>query len=440
MAFHPRENWIPGRGRMIDRRAFLRRAAMAGIAVPSLGAILAACGDDGTGAGENGNGEAPPPEEGGLTIGTMENPVSQPLFDDNPAIESGLEPEAGPLRIYNWADYLFPRVYKKFGEEMGVEVEVTTFYNEEEALRKLQSGELEVDVYFPTSEIVPKIVAGKLVQPLNHDYIPNLAANVWPMLADPFYDQGSQYGVPYAVYQTGIGYRVDMVDAADVETENPWDVFWNPEYKGIVGMYDDFEETLSAALFRNGVADPTNATQDELDQATEDLIQLVDLVNIRYTIDGAYAKLPEGAYGAHHAWSGDIVATPYYFPKGDDPTVTRYLWPAEFPSSTVGGLIANDTLAVTRNAQNPVLAHMFLNFMLEEENAMLNFSWVGYQPPLNSVDPDQLVADGYVPEHLESAIVTEDDFAAPRGVVPHQLAPEQEVAWLQAWSRVQAGG
>lgn len=438
VAFHPRENWVPGRGRSINRRDFLRRAAAAGIAIPSMGAILAACGDDGTtspGANGGGNGET-----GGLVIGTPDNPATQPIHDDNPAIASGLEPESGPLQIYNWADYLWPKVYKRFAEETGVEVELTTFYNEEEALRKLQSGEVNFDVYFPTSEIVSKLVAAKLIQPLNHDYVPNLQANIWPMLADPFYDAGSQYTVPYTVYQTGVGYRVDMVDPADVENDNPWNVFWNEKYRGIVGMYDDFEETLSAAMFRNGVADPIEATDEDLLQATEDLISLVDLVNIRYTIDGAYAKLPEGQYGAHHAWSGDMVATPFYFPKDVDPSVTRYLWPAEAEGSTVGGLIANDTLAIPRNAEHPVLAHMFLDFMLDQQNAMDNFSWVGYQPPQQSVDPSGLVDEGYVPSFLESAIVTEDDFSATRGVIPRQLPPEKEAAWLQAWARVTAGG
>jgi spermidine/putrescine transport system substrate-binding protein len=434
MAFHPRENWVPGRGR-VSRRDFLVRAAAAGIAVPGLSAILAACGEE-TGPGAGGGGTT----DGGVLIGTPDNPATQPIHDDVPAIGSGLEPEPGPLRIYNWADYLWPRVYKRFGEEMGVEIELTSFYNEEEALRKLQSGEVAYDIYFPTSEIVSKLVAAKLIQPLNHDYLPNLEANIWPMLADPFYDVGSQYSVPYAVYQTGIGYRVDMVDPADVENENPWNVFWNEKYAGKVGLYDDFEETLGAAMFRNGVADPLASTDEDLNQAMEDLIELVDLMNIRYTIDGAYAKLPEGQYAVHHAWSGDMVATPWYFPRGEDPTVARYLWPAEFQGSTVGGFIANDTLAIPANAEHPVLAHMFMNYMLEEQNAMDNFSWVGYQPPLRSVDPAQLVEDEYVAAHLESAIVTEDDFAAERGVIPSQMPPEKETAWLQAWARVQAGG
>ncbi len=109
-----------------------------------------------------------------LAIGTRENPVEQPLFDDHPAIKSGLEPEDGPLRVYNWADYINPAVLKGFTEEFGNEVEVTTFYNSQEAMQKLRTGKISFDVFFPTQDDLPKYVAGKLLQPLNHDYLPNL--------------------------------------------------------------------------------------------------------------------------------------------------------------------------------------------------------------------------------------------------------------------------
>jgi hypothetical protein len=68
-------------------------------------------------------------EEGGLAIGSPGNPVEQPLLDDIPAIESGLDPEPGPLRLYNWADYVYKDTLDKFAKKFDVEYELTTFYN-----------------------------------------------------------------------------------------------------------------------------------------------------------------------------------------------------------------------------------------------------------------------------------------------------------------------
>ncbi len=428
MAHHPRQNWDPiSRRRIYSRREFLWRAGALGLSLPAMSAVLAACGD-GSSSGEAGE----------VVIGTPSNPATQPLLSDNPMIESGLSPEAGPLKIYNWADYINPDTITAAEEALGVDIEYTTYFNEEEALSKLISGEVQFDVFFPVASSIAKVVAGQLIQPINHDYIPNLA-NVWDQLADPYYDKGSLYSVPYTVYQTGIAWRTDQVDSADVETDNPYDVFWNPKYKGITGLYEDFRETLTMAMFRAGSQDPKAASQAEVDAAADSLLELVDLMNIRYTIDGAYSGIPEGRYGLHMSWSGDIVAAPYYYPEDGDPSVTRYLWPAH-SSGSVKGNIANDTITVLKGAQSPVLAHQFLDFMLNEDNALENFGWNGYQPPQKGLDDNLLVTDEWVPEYLSSAVVLPEDFDNPRGDVPTQLGAEKEKMWLDAWARVQAGG
>jgi spermidine/putrescine transport system substrate-binding protein len=426
VTFHPRQNWNPARRRReYTRREFIRYTTAAGIALPSLASLLAACG-----GGEQAGGS---PE---VLIGTLQNPVIQPLFDDNAAIASGLTPEPGPLRLYNWEDYIGPDLLTRAEEDLGVKIELSTYYNEEESIQKLASGEVSFDVWWPTSEVVGKSVAGRLIQPLNHDYPPNLS-NVWPQLANPYYDQGSAYTVPYVIYQTGIAWRTDMVDSADVEgIDNPYDVFWNSKYKGIAGLYDDFEETLQLAMFRAGITDPREATADDLNAAADSLIELVDLMNIHYTIDGTYVGIPEGRFGVHHAWSGDVINLQYYFPEGGDPSVARYLWPAKAQSPKTA-LIANDTLAVPKGAEHLVNAHRFLNFMLDATNSVDNFGWVGYQPPQVGLEIDRLVADGYVPDYLASAIVSPEDFEHPNAYVSTQLTPEQEVAWLDAWNRVQ---
>jgi spermidine/putrescine transport system substrate-binding protein len=420
MVFHPRERHLWNRH--MSRREMLRLGAGAAMS----GALLAACS-----GGEGGDAEA-----GGVVIGSPEDPVKQPIYDDNAAIESDLEPEAGPLKLYNWDAYIWKPVIQDFEDEHGVAVELTTFYNLEEATRKLRSGELKFDVFFPTAEIVPKFVAGKLLRPLNHDYLPNLKKTVWPQLQDPYYDVGSRYTVPYVIYQTGIGWRADLIDGDPSELDNPWDALWDPKYSGEVGLYDDYRETIGVGMYKNGIMNVNGAKSDDLDAASQSLIELSDLVNVRYTIDGAYSGIPEGRFGIHHAWSGDMVGAQYYFPSGGDPNTLRYVWPPKVGFN--GGYVSNDAMAVLSAGDNPVLAHMFLDFMLSDKYAMKNFGWLGYQPPISSLDPHSLVKDGWIPAPLETAIITEDDFGL--GQAPIQLTPEEDAAWLDAWSRVKSGG
>jgi spermidine/putrescine transport system substrate-binding protein len=434
MVFHPRQNWHLRKGRSpfeplnraerraLSRRDFLRLTGGSALAA----AWLAACGGGQTTTGDGGQ----------VLVGTPDRPVTQPIFDDNQPIDDGLQPEAGPLRIFNWADYIWPRVLNDFSEEFGVEVEYTTFYNLEEAIRKLRTADVAYDVFFPTGENIPKLIAGKLLQPLNHSYLPNLQANVWPMLADPFYDKGSRYTVPYVVYQTGLGWRTDIAKSTPEDFDNPWDVLWDPANAGISGFYDDYRETIGVGMYHAGITDINRGDTQAVETAKQELLNAIDVMNPAFTIDGAYIRLPEGRLGVVHAWSGDVAAAPYYAPTGEDPTAIRWMWPPKH-GSFEGGYVSNDSMAIPTSAQNPVLAHAFLNYLLGEKESLKNFSWVLYQPPQNSIQPEQLISDGYIPEYLSSTIIQQEDFEM--GQVPVQLTPEEDARWLEAWSEISAG-
>ncbi|HEY7469647.1 MAG TPA: spermidine/putrescine ABC transporter substrate-binding protein [Acidimicrobiia bacterium] len=428
MTYHPRENRSPTpRRRVYTRRDFVQRAALLGIVLPAFPSLLAAClqREDGDAAD--------------LAIGTPASPVQQPLFDDNPAIESDLPPEEGPLLLYNWEDYINPEIIPLASEALGVEIRETTFTNEEQALAALSSGEAQYDVWFPTSQRVAVAVAAQFIQPLNHDYLPNLGANIWPQLADPYYDQGSRYTVPYVTYTTGIGWRMDLAESADIEGQaNPWDVFWNPKYAGQIGMLDSFTDVIALALFRNGVTDPSVATEAELEAAGDALVELSD--SVRYNIDVAYDGLPNARYSIAHAWSGDLVNSAYYWPDGVDQGTIRYLWPAKAEGSTVHGPISSDTMAVLKGSERPVLAHMFLDYMLNADNSLTNFGYLGYQPPQNNLTPDFLIGEEYLAEELAPALVVPEDFDLDTAWVQGPLDAETEALWAEQWTRATSGG
>jgi spermidine/putrescine transport system substrate-binding protein len=103
-----------------DRRDFLRRAAAAGIAVPSVSAILTACGSSSTPPGGGSS-------AGGLQLARPDHPLTLPITADNPMIADNLKPEAGPLKIYGYADYIWKKVRNQFADKFGVEVQYTVF-------------------------------------------------------------------------------------------------------------------------------------------------------------------------------------------------------------------------------------------------------------------------------------------------------------------------
>jgi spermidine/putrescine transport system substrate-binding protein len=419
---HPRER---GAGPdPISRRDFLKRSAGAAFALSGAGALLEACGKAATVS----------PKATGLPLARPNNPVRWPIFPDNRAIASGLQPEQNAtLKLYNWDQYIYTKVLKDFQKKYAkynVKVELSTFNNMDEALAKIRSGQVDFDLLVPTVDVLGKLITFKFLRPINHSYIPNLA-NVWPELQNPFYDLGAQYTVPYVTYTTGVAWRTDRISEDVASLPMPYDILWNPKYKGRAEVLDDYRETMSMALLRNHIYDVNTGSQRNLNLVKQQLLQLAQATSPLVNVDD-YVDLPEAKVFVTEAWSGDIVNAQYYGPKGFDVGVLRY-W-----ALPVHAPVNNDTLVILRSGKNPVLAHLFLNYMLDFNNAMENFSWLGYQPPQNAINADLLVKQQLVPTNLTTTVV--DPSIWRTGARELELSPAVDSAWHAVWTQFKAGG
>ena len=372
-----------------------------------------------------------PVDASGIPLARRDYPVTMPRFRD--PIRAGAKPErGGELKIYNYADYLNPAVLKQFGSQEGVSVRVTTFDTLDEAFTKLSTGELEFDVIFSSPDHLSQLVGRRLVQPLNFDLVPNLVKNAWPELHSPFYDVGPRYTVPYTVYTTGIGWRNDLVGDFD-PAQLGWEAIWKAgALKGKVGMLDDSREGLGMALMRRGVTNLNTEVPEQLAQATKDLQELNSLVRVKVDIN-EYESLPAGRMAMHQSWSGDMIgAVISYLPKGTPASVLSYWYQRQ------GGPVFNDCICVGAHATKPVIAHRFLNSLLDPQVAYANFvGYVGYQPPLNAINAQQLFEKGVLPKALAATVVTHEDYA--NGNAYLTLSSTGQRLWDNAWAAFRNG-
>ncbi len=412
------------------RRTFMKRAGAAAAAVAAPG-VLAACGSTTpTGSTSKASAALGP---GGLPLARPDRPVTLPLYADNKAIASGMKQEAGPLQFYNWQEYINPDVVKSFEKKYGVKVQISTFGTIDEAIAKLASHEVQYDVFVPEPVFMERLVVGKVLQPLNLSYIPNLPRNVWPSLTNPWYDQSSRYSVPYTIYTTGIGWRADKLPGFNPATlSNPWTALWEqgPKISGKVGLLDDQHEGLAMGLLNNGVTDLNTESQAQLTAAQKSLTQLVSSANLKFDTN-EYQHLADGSLWLHQAWSGDMAAAPQYAPKGTPASVFRYWWPVDGR-----GPINNDTFGVVRGAKNPVLAHLFLNHLLDTQQVFTNFEFNYYQQPINAMTPESLVKRQLIPPNLRTTIIRESQFK--NGYVQGPLSQRGEILWENAWAAVKS--
>jgi spermidine/putrescine transport system substrate-binding protein len=146
-----------------------------------------------------------------------------------------------------------------------------------------------------------------------------------------------------------------------------------------------------------------------------------------------YNDMPAGQIGLSQMWAGDIINAQSYLPEGTGPEILRYWFPADGK-----GMVDNDLMVILKGGKNPVLSHLFLNHMLDPVSAQQNFTQIGYQPPQNSIDPDKLVSDGFIPENLKSAIVKPEYFNVGYRLL--ELDAANDAAWHNVWRAFKAGG
>lgn len=404
---HPREH--SPNPLFLQRRELLRLAGAVGLALPAANLLTGCGGSDSTGGaptgsskiGKGGVGGAPYP------LPRLDAPVTWAITEDNPAIASNLPPEKGPLRIFGYADFVYSKVLNAFKQEYGVEVEYSKFATADEMVAKLQIDPSAFDLIVTvTLDNLGKTIAGKLIQPLNRDYLTNFG-NLWRSFQDPFYDQGANFTIPYTVYTSGLAWRNDLLDKDLAAMGNPYDILWDEELRDRVHVLNGSRELLALGLLAQGETDVNTEHKQLLDAAKQGLLEGATSMNWKFDHVDYNELTKAGEWVVHEAWSGQVAYYKSYLPKGLLIENFSYLWP---PQGKAGapGLVANDVLAVTKGSKSPVLAHALIDMLLSEEYATMNYGYEGYQPPLNFIDPDKVVAEGIVPANLANIVLTED--------------------------------
>jgi spermidine/putrescine transport system substrate-binding protein len=233
--------------------------------------------------------------------------------------------------------------------------------------------------------------------------------------------------MPYSIYTTGMAWRKDKVNL-----KPSWSMPWQAsQYKGKVAVLDDERETLGLAMLRAGNLNLNTTDTKQIQAAGKALQQLSSLTNVRID-NNDYTDVPTGKTWVHHSWSGDMASAYAYLPKGTPVDVLGY-W---FPSNHKGP-VANDLMVNLKSGSNPVLAHMFINYMLDTHNALENYSYYGYMSPLNGVTPQRLVSEKLLPPQLTSTVVLPDYFR--NGIFELQLPEAALAQWTTTWNQFSHG-
>lgn len=270
---------------------------------------------------------------------------------------------ANTLTVYNWGDYIDPELIAEFEAQTGIKVIYQTFDSNEAMMTKIAQGGTIFDISVPSDYAISKMKEDNLLLPLDHAKLPNLQ-HINPRFLDLPFDPDNRYSIPYFWGTVGIIYNPELVGELDFTS---WDDLWDDSLRNQILLVDGAREVIGMGL--NSLGYSLNDTNEEhLQAAKRKLNELTP--NVKAIVGDEIKMLlanEEAAVGL--VWSGDASEIM------DDNDKLDYIVPEE------GSNLWFDNMVIPKTAKNIEGAYLFMNFMLDPDNAARNTEYVGYSTP-----------------------------------------------------------
>ena len=301
-----------------------------------------------------------------------------------PAAEAAKAPAATPasteekiVNVYNWSDYVDPKMLEQFTKETGIKVNYDVFDNNEVLQTKLLAGSTGYDVVVPSASFLEIQIKAGVFRKLDRSKLPNwsnLDPNILKRLE--LHDPGNQYAVNHMWGTDGIGYNVKKVQAIDPKAPlDSWNLIldpkWAAKFKGCgISVLDAPDEVVGVVLAYLG-KDPNSEKPEDLKAAEDVLMKVrpyIRMIHSSQYID----SLANGDLCISLGWSGDVLQAKGRAAEAGQGVEIAYNVPKE------GTIIWFDNYAIPADAPHPDNAHAFINFMMKPEVAAANSNFVHY--------------------------------------------------------------
>lgn len=294
------------------------------------------------------------------------------IVDGEGNVTSG---EVITINVYNWGEYISDgfegsmnvneEFEKYYYERFGVRVKVnySTYATNEDMYSKLANSAVNYDIVVPSDYMIEKLIDEGLLLPFNATTLENWE-NISEEFRSPYYDEGSLYSVPYTWGMMGIIYNKSVVDEEDLGS---WDLLWNEKYAGKILQFNNPRDAFASAMYMAGL--DVNSTDPEVwNRALELLLRQKPILQ-GYVNDEIYNKMITESAAIAPYFVGDFLV------MADQEENLGFYYPKEGVNYFV------DAMCIPVNAAHPEIAKEYINFMLTEEPAIANATYIGYASP-----------------------------------------------------------
>ena len=302
---------------------------------------------------------------GVLVLAVLGGTVGASVSQQHKSAEAIEKYGSNVLKLYLPGEYLGENVISDFEKQFGVRVIVENFDSNEMMYTKLMAGD-RYDVVIPSDYMIERLMKEDFLQPLDKSLIPNME-NMDDAVRGMSYDPQNDWSIPYFWGSVGLVYNHENVDPAVIEREG-WEILRNTDYAGHVYIYDSERDSFMMAFKALGYSMNTE-DPDEINAAYEWLLQMNNTMSPVYVTDEVIDGMMNGYKDIAVVYSGDAAVV-----LDENEDMSFYM-----PSQ--GTNIWCDAMVIPQNAENPKLAHEFINYMLTYEAAFDNTETVGYTSP-----------------------------------------------------------
>jgi spermidine/putrescine transport system substrate-binding protein len=314
-------------------------------------------------------------------------PAAVSAVSDTPAAPPPSPAAGGILRILNRQDHIDPDLYEAFTQLTGIEIQETTYDDDDELLATVQPANA-FDLVVASDHALTMLRNGNRLSRLDQSALHNWSA-VDLRLKNLASDPGSQFSAPYVWGTIGILYRTDL-NPGPVDS---WKSVFTVSAKASTvksAMLDDPRMGVGAALKVLGYS-LNSRNSSELAKARALLL----------AHKGPAVRIDAGAW-SDALLTGDVSLAQA---SSDDAAFTqssnvrlRYAIPRE------GSPLWVDSLAVPANSTRLAAAHQFIDFTLRPDMSARIAAYTYSLPPVpeayNRMDPQlaALFRGGYLPD------------------------------------------
>lgn len=250
------------------------------------------------------------------------------------------------LNVYLVGGEIPTKLIWDFQKETGIQVNVSTYDNNETMYAKLRANKKNTyDIILPSSYYVERLKKYGFITKIDPSRLKNLR-NIAPAFTNNPFDPHNAYHIPLVWGVTGIFYNQHWIKHPPASWTDLWDKRWANQLM----LIDDTRDVFSIGLMSLGYP-PNDSNSEHIKAAYEHLLALVPNIKL-FANDAIQSMIIDEDANAGAAWNGVIVKA------HNENNAIRFVYPSD------GFVIWVDCIAIPKSAPHLKEAYQFIDYLL----------------------------------------------------------------------------